>query len=425
MSSKITFRVILGVILLSLSGEIAWAVENQYFNLFIYSVIAPVPLYVSLMVSITAAVSTFTTFFLGAYSDMKAKRRIFLMIGYIFWSITTAIFPLAGLFHPVVLAVTIAILFDSIMSFFGAMANDAVLNAYVTDVTTVKNRGKISSIKELMFLLALLFVYALSGYIIEAINFYNFFFLIAGVVAVLGIPGAIVTPEPKNLVPNKIGYWSTIKETFSFKLLRENHDFAKIQISGAFFWIAFNVFFPFIIIYLEFRLGIPLFEASILIFIALFISILLAIPMGYVTDKIGRKKVAIGAVIIEIIGLFFFSFSRGIEDFIYIAFTSSLWVFGMISFNVSSRTWLKDLYPEEKRGQTHGYYLLFTILGGMTIGSLLGGFLAEIFGTSYTSPEGVAGFIPPALLFMIASFMMILALIPLLFAKEIRSKPEI
>ena len=97
----------------------------------------------------------------------------------------------------------------------------------------------------------------------------------------------------------------------------------------------------------------------------------------------------------------------------------------MISFNVSSRTWLKDLYPEEKRGQTHGYYLLFTILGGMTIGSLLGGFLAEIFGTSYTSPEGVAGFIPPALLFMIASFMMILALIPLLFAKEIRSKPEI
>jgi MFS family permease len=413
MSRKITFRVILGVILLSLSGEIAWAVENQYFNLFIYSVIAPVPLYVSLMVSITAAVSTFTTFFLGAYSDMKARRRIFLMIGYVFWSITTAIFPLAGLFHPVILAVAIAILFDSIMSFFGAMANDAVLNAYVTDVTTVKNRGRISSIKELMFLLALLFVYALSGYIIEAINFYNFFFLIAGVVAVLGIPGAIVTPEPKNLVPNKIGYWSTIKETFSFRLLRENHDF---------FWIAFNIFFPFIIIYLEFILGIPLFEASILIFIALFISILLAIPMGFITDKIGRKKVAIGAVIIEIIGLFFFSFSRGIEDFIYIAFTSSLWVFGMISFNVASRTWLKDLYPEEKRGQTHGYYLLFTILGGMTIGSLFGGFLAEIFGTSYTSPEGVPGFIPPALLFMIASFMMILALIPLFFAKEYRTK---
>ncbi len=422
MSQKIPRRVILGVVLLTLSGEIAWAVENQYFNVFIYSQIAPVPLYVSLMVSITAAVSTFTTFFLGAYSDIKAKRRIFLIVGYAFWVITTAIFPLAGLLQPVVLAVSIAILFDSIMSFFGAMANDAVLNAYVTDVTIQENRGRLSSIKELMFLVALLIVYALSGYIIEAINFYNFFFLIAGIVAILGIPGALITPEPENLVPNEIGYWNTIKEAFSFKILRENHDFTKIQVSGAFFWIAFNVFFPFIIIYLEYGLSIPTFEASILIFIALLISIILAVPMGIVVDKIGRKKVAIGAVIIEIIGLFFFSFSRGIEDFAYIAFTSSLWVFGMISFNVATRTWLKDLYPEDKRGQTHGYYLLFTILGGMTIGSLLGGFIAGIFGTPYTSPEGVPGSIPPALLFMIASLMMILALIPILLAKEYRKK---
>jgi MFS family permease len=424
MSQKIPRRVILGVILLTLSGEIAWAVENQYFNVFIYSEIAPVPIYVSLMVSITAAVSTFTTFFLGAYSDIKARRRIFLIVGYVFWVITTAIFPFSADFKAISIgfAIFIAILFDSIMSFFGAMSNDAVLNAYVTDVTIRENRGRLSSIKELMFLVALLIVYALSGYIIDAINFFNYFFLIAGIVAILGIPGALIIPEPKNLIPNKIGYWKTIKETFSFKLLRENHDFTKIQVSGALFWIAFNVFFPFIIIYLEYGLSIPAFEASILIFIALLISIILAVPMGIVTDKIGRKKVAIGAVIIEIVGLFFFSFSRGIEDFVYIAFTSSLWVFGMISFNVATRTWLKDLYPEDKRGQTHGYYLLFTILGGMTIGSLLGGFIAGIFGTPYTSPEGVPGSIPPALLFMIASFMMILSLIPILLAKEYRKK---
>jgi MFS family permease len=289
-NNKIPRRVVLGIILLSLSGEIAWAVENQYFNLFIYKEIAPVPIYVSLMVSITAVVSTFTTFFMGAFSDIKAKRRIFLLVGYAFWAVTTAIFPLAGIFEPVVLAISIAILFDSIMSFFGAMANDAVLNAYVTDVTNIENRGKLSSIKELMFLVALLIVYALSGYIIEAINFYNFFFLIAGIVAVLGIPGALITPEPKNLIPNQLGYWKTIKETFSFKYLRENHDFTKIQISAALFWIAFNIFFPFIIIYLEFGLAIPLFEASILIFIALLISIILAYPMGIIVDKIGRKK---------------------------------------------------------------------------------------------------------------------------------------
>ena len=331
MSQKIPRRVLLGVILLTLSGEIAWAVENQYFNVFIYSEIAPVPLYVSLMVSITAAVSTFTTFFLGAYSDIKAKRRIFLIVGYAFWVITTAIFPLAGLLQPVVLAVSIAILFDSIMSFFGAMANDAVLNAYVTDVTIKENRGRLSSIKELMFLVALLIVYALSGYIIEAINFYNFFFLIAGLVAILGIPGALITPEPENLVPNEIGYWNTIKEAFSFKILRENHDFTKIQVSGALFWIAFNVFFPFIIIYLEYGLSIPTFEASILIFIALlagiagalfaysleyiaiaaagilsggYIAYVLLLTMGFETDLIFQVLIVVGGVIGLLLVLF-------------------------------------------------------------------------------------------------------------------------
>ena len=58
-SVKIPRKIIYSIILLSFSGELAWAVENQFFNLFIYKKIAPVPLYVSLLVAIIAIVSTF------------------------------------------------------------------------------------------------------------------------------------------------------------------------------------------------------------------------------------------------------------------------------------------------------------------------------------------------------------------------------
>ena len=116
MSEKLTKRNTLSIILLSMAGNIAWAVENQYYNVFMYNEIAPVPLYVSLMVTITAFVSSFTTILMGAVSDVKGKRRFFMLYSFILWGITTAIFPFAALLYPIFLAIFIAILFDSIMT---------------------------------------------------------------------------------------------------------------------------------------------------------------------------------------------------------------------------------------------------------------------------------------------------------------------
>ncbi|MFX0025619.1 MAG: MFS transporter [Candidatus Hermodarchaeota archaeon] len=416
-SEKLPRRIIWSIILLSFSGELAWAVENQFFNLFIYKEIAPVPLYVSLLVAITAVVSTVTTILMGALSDVRGKRKVFLLIGYIFWTITTAIFPIAGLFQPVWLAVTIAIIFDSIMTFFGATANDATLNAYVTDVTTLENRGKVSSLKEIMFMTATLIVYAFSSFLIETFDFYSYFYIIAILVGIFGIPGALITPEPKDLKPNELGFKRTIKRTFTIGTIKANKDLFIVLISVGLSSIAFNIFFPFVLIYLQYELLLDPLIASLLIFIALLTSIIAAYPMGKLVDKIGRKKIGLFAIIIESIGLLLFAFSR-IE--IFLAITSSLWVFGMLSYNIATKTWLKDLYPEDKRGQFHGYFLLFSVLIGMTIGPLIGGLIAEIFGTPYIDPETtIPGFIPPPILFIIAGIMMLLALIPLFAAKEV------
>jgi len=162
MAESLTRRNTLSVYLVALAGNIAFSVENQYYNVFLYNEIAPVPLYVSLMVMITAFVSTITAIIMGAFSDVKGKRRSFMLYGFIFWAFTTAMFPFAAFVRPVIMAVITAILFDSIMSFFGATAYDAALKAHIIDITTLENRGKATAIIEIMTLLSTLIIYGAS-----------------------------------------------------------------------------------------------------------------------------------------------------------------------------------------------------------------------------------------------------------------------
>ncbi|HNS38327.1 MAG TPA: MFS transporter, partial [Anaerolineaceae bacterium] len=168
------------LLLLGLAGQLAWAVENQYFNTFMYDNITPDPRAVSWMVAITAVVSTVATILMGTLSDRTrtrwGRRRPYLFTGYIVWGILTAAFPLAARFHPIAVGVFIAILFDSIMSFFAATASDGAFSAYVTDITTEVNRGRVVGSLEIMKWVAFLIIYGGAGFIIQAVGYYWFFY---------------------------------------------------------------------------------------------------------------------------------------------------------------------------------------------------------------------------------------------------------
>ena len=56
-----------------------------------------------------------------------------------------------------------AILFNCVMTFFGSTANDASLNACITDVTTTENRGRMMGVVEILTWVAILIVYSGAG----------------------------------------------------------------------------------------------------------------------------------------------------------------------------------------------------------------------------------------------------------------------
>ena len=69
---KIGLRNIISILLIGTAGQIAWAVENSWFNTFVYDEITTDPTPVAWMVSVSAATATITTIILGTFRDRKS-----------------------------------------------------------------------------------------------------------------------------------------------------------------------------------------------------------------------------------------------------------------------------------------------------------------------------------------------------------------
>ena len=128
------------VYILGFLGSLAWGVENQYFNTFIYNEITPDPRPISWMVAASAITATLASIFIGALSDrMRYKwgRKPFLLLGYVLWGVTTAVFPISALVSSIGVAIVLAIAFDCVMTFFGSSANDSVFSARRSSLSSI------------------------------------------------------------------------------------------------------------------------------------------------------------------------------------------------------------------------------------------------------------------------------------------------
>ncbi|HEY5271301.1 MAG TPA: MFS transporter [Anaerolineales bacterium] len=421
-NSALTKKVWIAIILLGFSGQLAWGVENQFFNTFMYDKITPDPRPIAWMVAASAVAATLTTILMGTLSDRTrsrwGRRKPFILFGYLAWGIFTALFPFAAFFRPVTLAIGMAILFDCIMTYFGSTANDASLNAYITDVTNTENRGRVMGVVEILTWVAILIVYGGAGMIIQLFGYYAFFYIIGGLVFVLGLIGSFFIHEEPVTDKPKGSYWGQIADSLRWKNLVANRSFFLVLIGISLWAVAQNVFFPYLMIYLQHYIQLDTISSTITIAVSILVGgIALAYPLGLLIDRWGRKPVALLAVGAEMIGLLLFSLSKTLVPLV---ITGILWLMPMTAWTIATSTWSKDLFPEDKRGQFAGYYLFFWVMLPMILGPLTGGWLGTHFGIP-TVINGQAGFIPTPILFQVAGIATLLAAIPLWFVKEKKS----
>lgn len=260
---KLARNLSISVFLISLAGEIAWAVENQFYNDFLAVTLNGlgykdlVPLAVALLVNITTCVGTIATIIMGSYSDVIGKRKPLLLYGTIFWAITTALFPVSAVFSFLGVGVVVisAILFDSIMTFFGATVKNAGLNAYVTDITTLKTRSKTMGIVQITVLISFLIVYGALGLLIDFITYYPFFIIVGILVGIVGLLGVKKAEDSQDLKPMTISSFQHIKNTFKKQSSVDYKNFIIVLLIIAAWQIGLNVFFPYLLIYLRYTIG--------------------------------------------------------------------------------------------------------------------------------------------------------------------------
>jgi MFS family permease len=234
-------------------------------------------------------------------------------------------------------------------------------------------------------------------------------------VFVLGLVGSLLVQEQPVLEKPSGSYWGQITDSFRWKNLVANRDFFLVLI-GISLWAIFqNVFFPYLIIYLQHYIQLDAMSSTITIAVSILVGgIALAWPLGLLIDRWGRKPVALIAVGAEMVGLILFSLSKALVPLV---ITGILWLMPLTAWTIATGTWSKDLFPEDKRGQFAGFYLFFWVMLPMILGPLTGGWLGTRFGIP-TVIGGQAGFIPTPLLFQVAGVGTLLAAIPLFFVKE-------
>jgi MFS family permease len=410
---------------LAFTGQIAWAVENSWFNTFVYDMLTPDPRPVAWMTAASAVTATLTTLLIGTLSDRSrsgwGRRKPFILVGYILWGLSTIAFPTVAFIKIAGLAVVMVVIADSVMTFFGSTANDAAFNAWTADIATTSIRGRIEGVLNLAVFLAQIVAMVAAGALIDKFGYFLFFYVLGGIVMLSGLTAGFMlkdTPAPAEK-PTR-SFLADFADLFRWETVTRNRDLFLLLLFIMLAAIGSNVSMPYLIIYLENFIGMTKTEFSIVGGTVLLGSALVAVPFGLLADRWDRRKMLILAILVSSAGGVAFSLMRSLLT---IAVAGFFWQAFSVAIGVASVAWLKDLLPEESRGRFLGVRMIFWIAIPMVIGPIIGSWLIQTYGIPVAS-NGQAGFIPVPVIFQVGALVSLLSLVPLFVIRSRRKAAE-
>ena len=396
----------LALVIFSLVGQVAWVVENMYFNVFIYKMFHASAEAISAMVAASAVAATVTTLLIGALSDKLGKRKVFICGGYIAWGISIGAFALlrldliSGAFPQVAsaasLGVSLTILLDCVMTFFGSSANDACFNAWLTDLSDDSNRGAVEGINAMMPLVAILAVFGgFMGFDLNSPESWTMIFAIIGIVVVaIGVLGIFLIRDPQVKTEDNQNYFGNIFYGFRPSVVRENRELYLTLVCLAVFNISIQVFMPYLILYYTVTLGM---DNYVLIFApAVVLAAAFTGVYGRVYDSKGFKAAMLPVVLMLMTGYVVMYFSRSTVP----VFLGSLVLLcGFLGTGAIIGAKVRTHTPENKTGMFQGLRICAQVLIPGVIGPAIG---AAILKNAETvlNDDGTTSFVPNRNIFL-------------------------
>ena len=373
------------LLLFGLVGQLAWSVENMYFNLFVFDTVSKNLSAITLMVQLSGVMATVATLVAGAISDKIGNRSKFISIGYAIWGVTVALFGYlspsltmklfgVGLDQAVTITLAAVIIGDCVMTLFGSTANDACFNAWVTDNTKPSYRGTVEGVLAILPLIAMLIVAGGFGILVGLLGGYSTVFLLLGIVISLcGIAGIFLIKDSDELQKN-----GTLKDIFyGFRpsVVKSNKSLYATLLIVVVYGIACQIFMPYLIIYMRTYLGFSVVEYSVVFGAAIAVGAVINVYLGRLSDRMDKKRLLYVASAIMAIGLFAMYFAKGmghVATLILFGIAGFIMITGFIFVSALSGAIVRDNTPPESAGKLQGVRMVFSVLIPMLIGLMIG-----------------------------------------------------
>ena len=429
------------LVLFGLIGQIAWAVENMYFNLFVYDTVAKDLNAVTLMVQLSGVMATVATLLAGALSDKAGNRKAFVSWGYVVWGVTVALF---GTISPSLMqtlgfdenvavqaALVAVVTGDCVMTLFGSSANDAAFNAWVTDNTEKDCRGKVEGVLSTFPLLSMLIVAGAFGLIVEAIGYTLLFALMGLCITACGVAGFFLIKDSPSLTKN--GRFRDLFYGFTPKVVKENKKLYLSLCVVLVYGVACQIFMPYMIIYMKEYLSFSVLEYSIVFGLAILLGSAVNLYLTRLSDKKDKAKmlyIAAGVFAVGLLGMYFSKDMDKIPTLILFGGFGFVMITGYILVSALCGALVRDYTPNTAVGKLQGVRMTFSVLVPMVVGPMIGNAINAArnipLPDTGSADMMTTQFIPAPEIYLAAAFcaLLIFAIVPLLVKEKNKENGE-
>lgn len=402
MQTKLGTKFWISMLVFGLMGQVAWVVENMYFNVFIYKMFNASAADISAMVMASAVTAAVTTIIMGAVSDKVGRRKAFMSVGYMIWGVSIISFAY-------IKSITLTIVMDCVMTYFGSTANDAAYNAWLTDRGDSTNRGRIEGVNSMMPLIAILIVFGgFMSFDLDTHQAWTTIYYIIGIAtAMIGISGWFLIEEDPELRPVSESLGATLAYSFRPSVAKENRTLYMTLLNFAVFGTSIQIFMPYLLIYYEKTLGM---DNYVLIFApAILIAAAVTVLYGRLYDRKGFMTGIAPVCVMLTAGYVLLYFTKTtVPVFIGSLFMMSGYLTGMSVFGAK----IRDAIPEGRSGQFQGVRIIGQVFVPGLIGPAIGAFVlrdAEMILNS----DGTQSFLPDRSIWWAAQMIVVILAIML------------
>ncbi|MBP1529238.1 MAG: hypothetical protein ILA55_01950, partial [Erysipelotrichaceae bacterium] len=194
------------------------------------------------------------------------------------------------------------------------------------------------------------------------------------------------------------------------------------------YFIAFNVYYPHVGNYMIYYLGFSAGDIGIIQGIALILGMFSVISASKLLNRNKFTLAASISIILSIVGvgiLGLFGKPEFIDPSTIMNWPLLVGLFffgcGYIMFMQVTSVWMKQLFPEDAKGQFEGFRIIFFVLIPWIVSPFIANPIIKNNG-EILDANGLTAYLPTNVLFLVSTLLILVTFIPLLFAAKHHKK---